>query len=491
MTHILAIDQGTTSSRAILFDQDLNALDMEGVSVTQHFPHEGWVEHDPEELLQGVLTVTRSVVERNNDLIEGELLVGITNQRETAIVWDVSTGQPVYPAIVWQSRQTADICQDLRSRGLTKAVREKTGLVIDSYFSASKWRFILDAIPEGQHRADRGELLFGTVDSWLIWRLTEGNHFTDQTNASRTMVWNLHTEDWDEELLGELNLPRHCLPEVLTSGGQFGSIDESVLGRRATICGVSGDQQASLFGHGCFSKGQAKNTYGTGSFILAVAGDNPPQLLDGIITTVAASPSRQKKQYVLEGSIFSAGSTVQWLRDELGFFKEAAETAEIASALDDSGGVIMIPGFTGLGSPHWDEEVRGAFLGINRDTNKSHLVRAGLEAIAHQTGDVVDTFLAAGYEIPELHVDGGAASNDWLMQFQADILGIPIFRAEFLENTARGVAGLAGVEAGILDSEMIENRIADTVFASEMDPETRQAARVRWRDALRIVREFK
>ena len=491
MTHILAIDQGTTSSRAILFDQHLNAVDMESIPVTQYFPHEGWVEHDPEELFQGVLATAQSVITRNDALIEGELLVGITNQRETAIVWDVYTGQPVYPAIVWQSRQTIDICQDLRVRGLAQVVREKTGLVIDSYFSASKWRFILDAIPDGQDRADRGELLFGTVDSWLIWRLTGGKHFTDQTNASRTMVWNIHNEDWDEELLRELDLPRQCFPEVLTSGGLFGSIPESILGRRATIRAVAGDQQAALFGHGCFSQGQAKNTYGTGSFILAIAGDTQPELLDGIITTVAASSSRQKKQYVLEGSIFSAGSTVQWLRDQLGFFEEAAETAEIASALDDSGGVVMIPGFTGLGSPHWDEEVRGAFLGINRDTNKFHLIRAGLEAIAHQTSDVIDTFVRAGYEISELRVDGGAAANDWLMQFQANILDIPILRAEFLENTARGVAGIAGVEAGIIDSDVMSSRPGGTIFTNEIDPETRRISRERWAHALKTVREFK
>lgn len=491
MTHILAIDQGTTSSRAILFDQSLNVLDMESVSVTQYFPHEGWVEQDPEKLLQGVLTTAQSVVTRNNNLIEGELLVGITNQRETAVVWDIYTGQAVYPAIVWQSRQTTTICEDLRSRGLAQAVRKRTGLVIDSYFSAPKWRFILDMLPDGQDRADRGELLFGTVDSWLIWRLTGGKHLTDQTNASRTMVWNIHTEDWDEELLRELNLPRHCLPEVLTSGGQFGSISENIFGRRATIRAVSGDQQAALFGHGCFTQGQAKNTYGTGSFILAIAGDTEPELIDGILTTVAASSSKQKKQYVLEGSIFSAGSTVQWLRDQLGFFEEAAETAEIASALDDSGGVVMIPGFTGLGSPHWDEEVRGAFLGISRDTNKFHLIRAGLEAIAHQTSDVIDTFFEAGYEISELRVDGGAAANDWLMQFQADILDIPILRAEFLENTARGVAGMAGVEAGIIDFQTMANRPDGKIFTGEIDPETRRTSRERWTEALKVVRRFK
>ena len=491
MTHILAIDQGTTSSRAILFDQDLNVLDMESIHVEQYFPHDGWVEHDPEELFRGVLDTAQSVVIRNNELIEGELLVGITNQRETAIVWDISTGEPVYPAIVWQSRQTASICQDLRVRGLTQVVREKTGLVIDAYFSAPKWRFILDTIPDGQARADRGELLFGTVDSWLIWRLTEGKHFTDQTNASRTMVWNIHSEDWDEELLTELDLPRRCLPEVLTSGGRFGSVPEAVFGRRATIRAVAGDQQAALFGHGCFSRGQAKNTYGTGSFILAIAGENQPESLNGILTTVAASFAGQKKQYVLEGSIFSAGSIVQWLRDQLGLFEEAAETAAIASALDDSGGVVMIPGFTGLGSPHWDEEVRAAFLGISRDTNKFHLIRAGLEAIAHQTSDVIDTFLGAGYEISELRVDGGAAANDWLMQFQADILDVPVLRADFLENTARGVAGMAGIEAGIFDLDTMANLSGETIFTSEIDPETRRTSRERWTRALNTIREFK
>ncbi len=449
--YILALDQGTTSSRALLFDERGRSVAIDQREFPQSYPRPGWVEHDPEAIWESQIAAARGVLARAGVEAREVAAIGITNQRETALVWDRATGRPTYPAVVWQSRQTASICDDLRARGLGDEVRARTGLVIDAYFSATKVRFILDAVSGAQARAERGELAFGTVDSWLLWRLTGGHvHATDETNASRTMLWNIHEHAWDERLLTELDIPRSMLPDVRRSSGDFGEADASWLGAAVPIRGVAGDQQAALFGQGCTTPGAAKNTYDTGCFLLMHTGDRAVPSAHGLLTTVAARVPGAPPAYALEGSVFSGGSTVQWLRDGLGLFTTAAEIESLAASVPDSGGVTLVPAFTGLGAPYWDESARGAILGITRGTTRAHIARAALEAIAHQSREVIECLAAdAGAPLPVLRVDGGACRNDLLMQMQADLLGIPVHRPAELEVTALGVAGLAGIAAGV------------------------------------------
>ncbi|MDP6607106.1 MAG: glycerol kinase GlpK [Dehalococcoidia bacterium] len=448
--YVLALDQGTTSSRAVLFDERGSAVASARQQFTQHFPRPGWVEHDPGEIWDSQLTAARGALERAGVAATELAAIGIANQRETTVVWDRATGEPIRPAIVWQSRQTADLCDRLRERGLEAEIHTRSGLFIDAYFSATKVRFILDAVDGAQARAERGELAFGTIDSWLIHRLTAGQvHATDTSNASRTMLFDIHRGQWDGFLLDALDLPAALMPEVRDSSGEFGVAGAQWLGAGLPINGVAGDQQAALFGQHCFTPGAAKNTYGTGCFLLTHTGAEARPSAHHLLTT-AAWGIDGGIEYALEGSVFSAGSTIQWLRDGLGLIKSAAESEALARSVDDSGGVTLVPAFTGLGAPYWDQDARGLLTGITRGTTRAHIVRAALEAIAYQTRDIVEC-LADDIDTPldRLRVDGGASANDFLMQFQADVLGIPVERPRDLEVTARGAAGLAGIAGGV------------------------------------------
>lgn len=487
--YILALDQGTTSSRALLFDERGRSVAIDQREFPQAYPRPGWVEHDPQAIWESQIAAARGVLARARIEAREVSAIGITNQRETALVWERATGRPIYPAVVWQSRQTASICDDLRARGLGTEVRARTGLVIDAYFSATKVRFILDAVPGAQLRAERGELAFGTVDSWLLWRLTGGRvHATDETNASRTMLWNIHEHAWDGWLLAALDIPRVLLPEVRLSSGNFGEADASWLGASLPIRGVAGDQQAALFGQGCTTSGAAKNTYGTGCFLLMHTGDRAVPSARGLLTTVAARVSGISAAYALEGSVFSAGSTVQWLRDGLGLITSASEVEALAASVPDSGGVTLVPAFTGLGAPYWDESARGAILGLTRGTTRAHIARAALEAIAHQSREVIECLAAdAGAPLSALRVDGGACRNGLLMQIQADLLGIPVHRPAELEVTALGVAGLAGIAAGVWGSVEEFTSLdagAVDVFTPRIDAYERQRQSAAWSRAV-------
>ena len=459
---VLAIDQGTTGSTALVFARDGAILGRAYAEFPQHFPKPGWVEHDAEE----IWTASRRVMAEalaEAALGPGELkAIGITNQRETTVLWDRATGEPVHRAIVWQSRQSAPICERLRRDGLAPTFREKTGLVVDAYFSGTKIRWILDRDPALQRRAEAGELAFGTIDSWLLWKLTGGRadagavHATEPTNASRTLLYDIHRRAWDAELREILNIPAALLPEVLPSSGIFGETGRggktSGLGDLppgVPIAGMAGDQQAALYGQGCWEPGQAKNTYGTGCFLLMNMGAEDALSEHGLLTTICCD-AHGRPAYALEGSVFIAGAAIQWLRDGLGLIEDAAETEALARQLEGNDGVYMVPAFSGLGAPYWDEEARGAVFGLTRGTGRAHLVRAALEAIAYQTRDVVDAMNAdAGVDLRELRVDGGAAQNDFLMHFQADLLGVPVERPELVETTAAGSAFLAGLAVGL------------------------------------------
>jgi glycerol kinase len=485
--YVMALDQGTTSSRAILFDEAGTPAFVEQHEFPQHFPKPGWVEHDPEEIWQSQLRAARGVLERAGARASDVAAIGITNQRETAMVWDRASGQPIYPAIVWQSRQTAPICDALRARGLDEEVRSRTGLLIDAYFSGTKVRFILDAVEGAQQRAERGELCFGTVDTWLLYKLSKGRlHATEYSNASRTLVYNIHELDWDDLLLEELRIPRAMLPEVRDSSGHFGEIDPEWLGAAIPVAGIAGDQQAALFGQGCFEVGRAKNTYGTGCFLLMNTGEAAPRSGTGLITTIAWGIGG-KVEYALEGSIFVAGAAVQWLRDGLGLVSHVAETAAAASAVSDTGGVYVVPAFVGLGAPYWDERARGTIVGIHRGTTREHIIRATLESIAYQTRDVVDCVAGdSGVSPGTLRVDGGACQNDFLMQFQADVLGIPVERPEVLEVTALGAAALAGLCVGFWnDRASLETATGRrTQFEPQLDDDRREHLYADWKRAV-------
>lgn len=446
---ILTIDQGTTSSRAILFDKKGKIVSLSQKEFKQIYPKPGWVEHDPMEIWSSQAAVIAEAILKENLKAENIAAIGITNQRETTVVWERATGKPVYNAIVWQDRRTAEQCDALRERGLGKMVQEKTGLVLDAYFSATKVQWILNNVPGVREKANRGELVFGTVDSWLVWHLTDGGlHITDVSNASRTMLFNINTLSWDQELLDLFEIPAAMLPEVKASSEVYGETSGQFLGTKVPISGIAGDQQAALFGHICNKPGMVKNTYGTGCFMLMNIGDKPMVSKSHLITTVAWMIGNEV-QYALEGSIFIAGAVVQWLRDELKIISSASEIEELASQADDTGGVYMVPAFAGLGAPHWDQYARGTIFGITRGTGRSHIARAALESIAFQTMEVLKAMESdSGIDIRELRVDGGATQNELLLQFQSDILKTTVVRPEVTEVTAIGAAYLAGLAVG-------------------------------------------
>ncbi len=491
MAFILALDQGTTSSRALLFDEAGAVAAVDQYEFTQHFPRPGWVEHDPREIWETQLRAARGAMAKAGAAVGDVRAIGITNQRETALVWDRATGEPIHPAIVWQSRQTVPICDELRARGLEDEVRARTGLVIDAYFSGTKIRFILDAVDGAQERAERGELCFGTVDSWLVWKLTGGRvHASEYSNASRTLVYNIHECDWDDVLLGELRIPRAMLPEVRPTSGVFAETDPDWLGAAIPIAGAAGDQQAALFGQGCWTPGLAKNTYGTGCFLLENTGEEAPTSKSGLVTTIAWGIDGTV-EYALEGSVFVAGAAVQWLRDGLGLVREAAETEAAARSVADTGGVYLVPAFVGLGAPYWDERARGALVGLTRGTTREHLIRAALEAIAYQTRDVVECAVRdSGLALDVLRVDGGACQNDFLMQFQADVLGVPVERPPLLEVTAFGAAALAGLGVGFWpDREAVAATTrGGRVFEPAMEVARRDALYAGWQRAVERAR---
>lgn len=449
MKHILALDQGTTSSRAIVFDASGTIRALAQREFRQIFPKPGWVEHDPEEIWSSQLAVAREALESAGIGGEDVAAIGITNQRETTLVWDRRTGIPICNAIVWQDRRTSGICDDLKRRGQEGLIRERTGLVIDAYFSGTKVRWILENVEDARRKAEAGELAFGTVDSWLIWKLTGGStHVTDATNASRTMLYNIRDHAWDDDLLALLDVPRSMLPDVRSSSEVYAHTQRDIIGRPVPIAGIAGDQQAALFGQVCTSPGMVKNTYGTGCFMLMNTGEEFVSSRNNLVTTIAWDLDG-KVEYALEGSIFVAGAVVQWLRDGLGLIKQSSEIESLAAQVDGSEGVFFVPAFTGLGAPHWDQYARGTIVGLTRGTNSAHLARASLESIAFQTADVIRAMEAdSGIEVTELRVDGGATANDLLMQFQSDLLGVSVVRPAVRETTSLGAAYLAGLAIG-------------------------------------------
>jgi glycerol kinase len=486
--HILALDQGTTSSRAIVFAEDGSVRAMAQQEFRQIFPQPGWVEHDPEEIWASQLAVARRALAQAGLKATDIAALGIANQRETSIVWERKSGRPVHNAIVWQDRRTADACAGLTRRGKTNAVRSKTGLVLDPYFSATKLTWLLDTVPGLRLRAERGELAFGTVDSWLAWKLSDGAlHVTDVSNASRTMLYNIHAGDWDEALLALFRIPRALLPRVLPSSHPYGESAKKIFGASIPIGGIAGDQQAALFGQACHDPGMAKNTYGTGCFMLLNTGARAVPSAGGLLTTRCAQRGA-KPRYALEGSVFIAGAVVQWLRDGLGIIRASNEIEALAASVVDSGGVYLVPAFAGLGAPHWDAYARGTILGLTRGSTQAHIARAALEAIAFQSAEVLQSMQQdAGIALKELRVDGGAAVNDTLMQFQADILGVPVVRPKVLETTALGAAYLAGLAAGVWKDTAAISRQWEVGrrFEPAMRRDQAEARMVGWRRALK------
>lgn len=474
--YIMALDLGTTSCRCIIFDKNGRICSAAQKEFTQYFPQPGWVEHDAEEIWAtqtGLMYEAMSKIDITINEIAG---IGITNQRETTVLWDKETGRPVHKAIVWQCRRTAGYCDELKKLGMAEFFRSKTGLVLDAYFSATKLRWLLDNAAGARERAEKGELLFGTVDSWIIWKLTGGKvHVTDYSNASRTMLFNIHTLKWDEEILRVLKIPQQILPEVKPSSHVYGYTDSKLFGREVPIAGAGGDQQCALFGQTCFERGEVKNTYGTGGFMLMNTGTAPVNSHNGLVTTIAWGVD-DKVEYALEGSIFVAGAAVQWLRDELGLIRDAAESEVLAKSVPDANGCYVVPAFVGLGAPYWDQYARGAIVGLTRGVNRNHIVRATLESIAYQVNDVLMAMQEdSGMPITSLRVDGGACDNDFLMQFQADILNTSVVRPYCIETTAMGAAYLAGLAVGYWRSK--EEILANHVIAAEFKPQMRQAKR--------------
>ena len=494
MSVILAFDQGTTSSRAIAFDRAGAIIGIAQREFPQYYPRPGWVEHDPEQIWQSQLEVGREVMQQCGLSASDVAAIGITNQRETTLLWDRSTGDPVHPAIVWQDRRTANLCEALRAEGASETVRAKTGLVIDPYFCASKVRWLLDEVPGARARAERGELAFGTVDGWLFWKLTGGRiHAIDQTNACRTMLWNLGTAQWDDELLELWKIPREVLPEVVPSSHVVGETAAEWFGAPIRIGGAAGDQHAALFGQNCTRPGMAKNTYGTGCFALMNIGPRQLTSPSQLLTTLACQGGGESAQpsYALEGSIFVAGAIVQWLRDGLGIIDSSSEIESLAASVDDSDGVVLVPALAGLGAPHWDPYARGTLLGVTRGTGRGHIARAALEGIAMQVADVLDAMRRDAEEpIRELRVDGGGAANDLMMQFQADMLGVPVVRPQITETTAAGAAFLAGLAVGFWKNvdEIAGVWQAEKVFQPEMADDDVARRRARWHEALERAR---
>lgn len=485
--YVMALDSGTTSNRCILFNEKGEMCSVAQKEFTQHFPKPGWVEHEPGEIWSTQLAVAREAMTKIGASAEDIAAIGITNQRETTIVWDKNTGQPVYPAIVWQCRRTSEYCDSLKEKGLTEKFREKTGLVIDAYFSGTKVKWILDHVEGARERAEKGNLLFGTVETWLIWKLTRGAvHVTDYSNASRTMLFNINTLEWDDEILEELGIPKSMLPQARASSEIYGETDPSFFGGRIPIAGAAGDQQAALFGQACFEQGDAKNTYGTGCFLLMNTGSQPVFSKNGLVTTIAWGMDG-KVTYALEGSIFVAGAALQWLRDELRLIDSAADSEYFAQRVKDTNGCYVVPAFTGLGAPYWDQYARGTIVGLTRGVNKYHIIRATLESLAYQVNDVLDAMKAdSGMNLSALRVDGGASANNFLMQTQADLSNAPVNRPRCVETTAMGAAYLAGLAVGYWKNteDVKRNWGIDKIFVPVIESEKREKMLGGWKRAV-------
>ena len=486
--YIMALDAGTTSNRCILFNEKGEMCSVAQKEFTQYFPKPGWVEHDANEIWSSQLGVAVEAMAKLGIGADDIAAIGITNQRETTIVWDKSTGEPVYNAIVWQCRRTSEYCDTLKDKGLTDKFREKTGLIIDAYFSGTKLKWILDNVDGVRERAEKGELLFGTVETWLIWKLTKGKaHVTDYSNASRTLLFNIKDLTWDKEILEELNIPESMLPEPKPSSCVYGYSDASFFGKEIPIAGAAGDQQAALFGQTCFNPGEAKNTYGTGCFMLMNTGETPVYSQNGLVTTIAWGLDG-KVNYALEGSIFVAGASIQWLRDELRIIESAADSEYMAKKVKDTNGCYVVPAFTGLGAPYWDQYARGTIVGLSRGVNKYHIIRATLESIGYQVNDVLHAMKAdSGIDLAALKVDGGASANDFLMQFQSDIINAPVKRPSCVETTAMGAAYLAGLAVGYWNSkeDVIKNWAIDKVFSPIMGEDQRERKIKGWNKAVK------
>ena len=491
--YIMALDEGTTSCRCILYNKKGEMASVAQKEFRQIYPRAGWVEHDAMEIWSTQIGVAQEALYKINCTYENIEAIGITNQRETTVVWDRETGEPVYNAIVWQCRRTAKYCDSLKAKGLEPSFREKTGLPIDAYFSASKLRWILDNVEGARAKAEAGKLLFGTIETWLIWKLTGGRvHVTDYSNASRTMMFNIKELKWDKDILAELNIPLSMLPEPVPSSLVYGETDDHIFGGPVKIAGAAGDQQSALFGQGCFQKGQAKNTYGTGCFLLMNTGEIPVYSKNGLITTIAWGIDG-KVSYALEGSVFVAGAAVQWLRDELEIIDSSPESEKLAMSVPDTNGVYIVPAFAGLGAPYWNPYARGAVFGLTRGADKCHLTRATLESLAYQTNDLLEAMKEdIGYELCSLQVDGGACANNFLMQFQADITAKPVRRPECIETTSLGAACLAGLAAGYWSDtdDIIENLKTDREFIPSMDDDKRTKLLAGWKKAVRCVLEW-
>jgi glycerol kinase len=487
MSYILSLDEGTTSCRAVIFDELGAVRGIAQKEFTQHFPQSGWVEHDANEIWTTQLNVAKEVLEQTKVSSQDLAAIGITNQRETTVIWDRQTGEPICHAIVWQDRRTAGACDKLRAAGADNIIAERTGLILDAYFSATKIAWIIDHVPDARKRAEEGQLAFGTIDSWLVWKLTGGKkHLTDVTNASRTMLFNIHTRKWDDELLKIFNIPRSLLPEVCDSSGVVAEAIPSLLGSAVLIAGIAGDQQAALFGQLCLQKGETKTTYGTGCFMLQNTGKIAVPSHNRLITTIASAPAGQSS-YAIEGSVFIGGAVVQWLRDGLGIIKASSDVQALASSVPDSGGVTFVPAFAGLGAPHWDPNARGMMIGLTRGTSAAHIARAAVESIAHQVADLVEAMQRdSGVRLKEMRVDGGATRDDLLMQFQADLLGVPLVRPAITETTAVGAAYLAGLAVGVWKGlpELVELEKIDRRFEPQLSSSLVTASRDRWRRAV-------
>ena len=486
--YIMALDLGTTSCRAILFNHEGEICSVAQKEFTQHFPQPGWVEHDAEEIWATQLGLMYEAMSKLNVTPEDIAGIGITNQRETTVVWDKVTGRPVHRAIVWQCRRTAEYCDTLKSKGYGEMFREKTGLVLDAYFSGTKLHWILENVPGARQKAAEGRLLFGTIDTWIIWKLTGGKvHVTDYSNASRTLMYNIHQLKWDEEILDILDVPKEMLPEVKPSSCIYGQTDTRLFEHQIPISGAAGDQQCALFGQACFAPGEAKNTYGTGGFLLMNTGEKPVDSKNGLVTTIAWGVDG-KVEYALEGSIFVAGAAVQWLRDQLGIIRTSAESEALATAVEDSNGCYMVPAFVGLGAPYWDQYARGALVGLTRGVNRNHIVRATLESIAYQVNDVLQAMQEdSGIELASLQVDGGACANNFLMQFQADIMNAKVARPTTIETTAMGAAYFAGLAVGYWENKdtIKQNHAIAKTFAPNMDKEKRSKLLRGWHNAVK------
>jgi glycerol kinase len=486
--YLIAIDQGTTSSRSIVFDKQGNIIQVAQKEFTQIFPKPGWVEHDPMEIWSSQIGVLGEVKARAGISAGDVAAIGITNQRETTVVWDKTTGKPVYNAIVWQCRRTAEYCDSLKAKGFDKAIKEKTGLIVDAYFSGTKVRWILENVAGAREKAEKGDLLFGNIDTWLVWNLTKGKvHITDYSNASRTMLFNIHKLEWDKDILKEFNIPIQMLPEVKPSSYKYGNTDAEFLGGEVPIAGIAGDQQAALFGQCCFEPGTVKNTYGTGCFILMNTGEKAVESKNGLLTTIAWGVDN-KVEYALEGSVFIAGASIQWLRDGLKLIDNAAASEQYASKVPDSAGVYVVPAFVGLGAPYWDQYARGTIVGITRGTTKEHFVRATLESLAYQSQDVIKAMEAdAGVPIKSIRVDGGATANNFLMQFQADILNTDVIRPKVIESTALGAVYLAGLAVGFYSDkqDIVKNMAQDRVFKASIQEADRAKLISGWKEAVK------